>query len=95
MRIPRDLLICMPAHADNVVNPGAPVRTFIDTKSMFEKHKTRMCLSILQVLNSVTNPSLHLFIYSVNISMLSVYGQSQEHDPGISAKIRRSQGTSC
>lgn len=95
MRIPRDLLICMPAHADNVINPGAQVRTFINTKSMFEQHKTRMCLSILQVLNSVTNPSLHFFIYSVNISMLSVYGQSQGHGPGMSTKMRRSQGTSC
>lgn len=48
LRIPRDLLMCMPAHAENVVNPGASARTFNGTKSMFEKHRTGMCFRVLK-----------------------------------------------
>lgn len=95
LRGPKGSPPCMPAHLDNVVNPGAQARNINDTEKMFEKHKSRMCLRVDEDLNFVNNPSFYLFLYSINIFRLPVCEHSKGHGPGMATKMRRYQKPSC
>lgn len=94
LRIPRDLLMCMPAHAENVVNPGASARTFNGTKSMFEKHRTGMCFRVLKNLKFCYS-FIPLFIHLLSQYFQIICVQTIKMAwPWKSTKMKRSQGIS-